>query len=101
MLDGALLACSPDETLAIVAADMGAVDNVIPISALPRGRMPDDVVERHAVGASDAHMEAYGGCDTLTTTWDGQMACTYKVADVAGTLRLISRTTGSFDGPGT
>ena len=72
-----LLVCAPEETTVLVAADTGAVDHVIPISALPRGCVPDGVVERHFVGANDAHIEAYGGCDTLMTTREGQIACKY------------------------
>ena len=52
----------------------------------PRGCVPDGVVERHFVGANDAHIETYGGCDTLMTTREGQLACKYQVADVARTL---------------
>ena len=98
--DDQILACAPEETTVLVAADTGAVDHVIPIGALPRGCVPDGVVERHFVGANDAHIEAYGGCDTLMTIREGPMACKYQVADVARTLRSVSRTTGPADGPG-
>ena len=63
--------------------------------------MPDGLVERHFVGANDAHIEAYGGCDTLMTTRESQIANRYQVADVARTLHSISRATGPIDGPGT
>ena len=72
-----LLVCAPEETTVLVAADTGAVDHVIPVSALPRGCVPDGVVERHFVGANDAHIEAYGGGDTRMTTREGQIACAY------------------------
>ena len=52
------------------------------------------------MGANDAHIETYGGCDTLMTTREGPMACKYHVADVARTLHSVSRTTGPADGPG-
>ena len=84
----------------LVAADTGAVDHVIPIGALPHGCVPDGIVERHFVGANDAHIEAYGGCDTMMSTREGPMACKYQVADVARTLHSVSRTTGPADGPG-
>ena len=58
----------------LVAADTGAVDHVIPIGAFPRGCVLDGVVERHFVGANDAHIEAYGGCDTLMSTREGPMS---------------------------
>ena len=61
----------------LVAADTGAVDHVIPIGALPRGCVLDGVVERHFVGANDAHIEAYGGCDTLMSTREGPISCKY------------------------
>ena len=83
-----------------MAADTGAVDHVIPIGALPRGCVPDGIVERHFLGANDAHIEAYGGCDTLISTCEAPMVCKYQVADVARTLRFVSRTTGPADGPG-
>ena len=95
-----LFACAPEETTVLVAADIGAVDHVIPIGALPRGCVLDGVVERHFVSANDAHIEAYGGCDTLMSTREGPMSCKYKVADVARTLHSVSRTTGPADGPG-
>ena len=72
-----LLVCAPEETTVLVAADTGAVDHVIHVSAVPRGCVPDGVVERHFVGANDAHIEAYGGCDTLMTTREGQIAFKY------------------------
>ena len=81
----------------LVAADAGAVDQFIPIGALPRGCVPDGIVERHFVGANDAHIEADGGCDTLMSTREGLMACKYEVAR---TLHSVSRTTGPADGPG-
>ena len=62
--------------------------------------MPDGIVERHFVSANDAHIEAYGGCDTFMSTGEGPMACKYQVADVARTLHSVSRTTGPADGPG-
>ena len=37
--------------------------------------MLDGFVERQFVGASGAIIEAYGCCDTLMTTCEGQMAC--------------------------
>ena len=95
-----LLACAPAEMTVLVAADTGAVDHVIPIGALPHGCVPDGIVERHFVGANDAHIEAYGGCDTMMSTREGPMACKYQVADVARTLHSVSRTTGPADGPG-
>ena len=95
-----LLACAPEETTVLVAADTGAVDHVIPIGALPRVCVPDSIVERHFVGANDAHIEAYGGCDTMMSTRGGPIACKYQVADVARTLRSVSETTGPAAGPG-
>ena len=59
-----LLACATAEMTVLVAADTGAVDHVIPIGALPHGCVPDGIVERHFVGANDAHIDAYGGCNT-------------------------------------
>ena len=82
-----------------MAADTGAVDHVIPIGALPRGCVPDGIVERHFVGANDAHIEAYGGCDTLMSTREGPMACKYQGRRSAGRLALrmaLASTTFSF-----
>jgi hypothetical protein len=95
-----LLACAPAEMTVLVAADTGAVDHVIPIGALPHGCAPDGIFERHFGGANDAHIEAYGGCDTMMSTREGPMACKYQVADVARTLHSVSRTTCPADGPG-
>ena len=96
-----LLAFAPEETTILVAANTGAVDHIIPVGALPCGCVPDGIVGRHFVSANDGHIEAYGGCDTLMTTREGQIACKYQVADIARTLHSISRTTGPIEGPGT
>ena len=55
--DDQLLACVPEETTVLVAADTGAVDHVIPIGALPGGCVPDGIVERHYVGENNAHIK--------------------------------------------
>ena len=57
------------------------------ITTLPRGCWFDGIVEPHFVGADNARIEAHGGCDTLLTTHEGQMAYNHQVADVARTLR--------------
>ena len=75
LLDSELLACDPKEKLVTVAADTGAVDNVINIADLSRGSELDGVVQRHFVGASNAHIENDGGCDTMLTANEGRVAC--------------------------
>ena len=90
----------PDETTVEVAADTGAVANVINKNDLPKGVVPDGVVKTHFVGASDEHIENYGTCRTLLKGNIEDVVTEWQAADVSKALHSISATTGPEDGPG-
>ena len=99
-----LLELAPATTRITVAADTGAVRNVINPKDLPRGAEPNGVITTHFVGASDEHIENYGEVDTMLSGSglnDQTVACNWCAADVSKALHSISETTGPFDGPGT
>ena len=95
-----LLTTAPAEVKVRIAADSGAVDNVINEDDLPAGVVPDGRAERHFVGASNEHIECQGACDSLLTGQHGQVACKWQVANVSRPLHSISKTTGPAEGPG-
>ena len=99
-----LLELAPATTRVTVAADTGAVRNVINPKDLPRGAEPNGVITTHFVGASDEHIENFGEVDILVSGGglnDQKLACNWCAADVSKALYSISETTGPFDGPGT
>ena len=99
-----LLELAPATTRITVAADTGAVRNVINPKDLPRGAEPNGVITTHFVGASDEHIENFGEVDTVLSGGglsDQKLACNWCAADVSKALHSISETTGPFDGPGT
>ncbi len=95
-----LLTTAPAQVKVSVAADTGAVDNVIGPDDLAADMAPDGKVERHFVGASDEHIENYGQCDSILSGDLGQVLCKWNVADVARPLHSISKMAGPEDGPG-
>ena len=60
-IPGELLTTAPEEITITVAADTGAVANVINPDDLPAGVEPDGVVKHHFIGASNEHIENWGG----------------------------------------
>ena len=98
-----LLEVVPETTRVTVAADTGAVRNVINPKDLPRGVQANGVITTHFVGASDEHIENYGEADTVLTGggMENPVSCNWCVANVSRALHSISETTGPFDGPGT
>ena len=95
-----LLATTPTEVKIAVAADSGAVAHVINPRELPSGSRPDGIVKTHFVGASNEHIENYGGCETLVTGSHGRVINEWQCADVGRALHSVSMTTGPADGPG-
>ena len=96
-----LLVAAPDEVRIKIAADTGAVDNVVGPSALPGNvHVEPNKTGRHFVGASNEHIECHGSCDTVLQSDHGQVACEWKVADVSRALHSISKVAGPADGPG-
>ena len=94
-----LLAAEPERTIK-VAKDSGACANVINPADLPRGVHPDGVFKNHFKGASDEHIEAYGGCETVMETEDGNKVVTpWQVCDVSRALSSVSQTTGPKEHP--
>ena len=91
---------APEEVTIVVAADSGAVTNVINPSELPAGCVPTGANGEHFVGASGEHIERYGEVDTVVSSRHGKVACTWQAADVTRALHSISKVTGPEHGPG-
>ena len=101
MIGDELLVAAPDEVRIKVAADTGAVDNVVRPADLPGSvHVTPNSTGRHFVGASNEHIENYGSCDTVLQSEHGQVACEWKVADVSRALHSISKVAGPAEGPG-
>ena len=97
----AILATRPAEVTVSVALDSGSVANVIKPASLPPGATPDGNKDgKHFVGASDEHIENFGGCDTLLRSDCGEMSCGWQVADVSRALHSVSLMAGPEEGPG-
>ena len=95
-----LLATTEPERTIKVAKDSGACANVINPADLPHGVEPDGVFKNHFKGASDEHIEAYGGCETVMETEDGNKVITkWQACDVSRALSSVSQTTGPKDHP--
>ena len=96
-----LFVAAPDEVKIKVAADTGAVDNVVRPGDLPGNvHITPNSTGRHFVGASNEHIENYGSCDTVLQSDHGQVACEWKVAGVSRALHSISKMAGPAEGPG-
>ena len=96
-----LLVAAPDEVKVKIAADTGAVDNVVHPGSLPGSvHVTPNETGRHFVGASNEHIENYGSCDTVLQTEHGKVACEWEVADVSRALHSISKVAGPPEGPG-
>jgi hypothetical protein len=101
MIGDELLVAAPDAVKVKIAADTGAVDNVVMPGALPGNvHVTPNTSGRHFVGASNEHIENFGSCDTVLTSEHGEVACEWKVADVSRALHSISKVAGPPEGPG-
>ena len=90
---------APDEVTIVVAADSGAVTNVINPSKLPAGCVPTGANAEHFVGASGEHIERYGEVDTVASSSHGKVACAWQAADVTRAVHSISKVAGPQHGP--
>ena len=90
----------PTETTIRVAADTGAVANVINPDDLPADCLtelePDGT---HFTGAGGGHIERYGEVDTIISSEHGRVGCNWQCADVNRALHSISTIAGPADGP--
>ena len=99
-ITGEISAVAPDEVTIVVAADSGAVANVINPSKLPAGCVPTGANGKHFVGASGEHIERYGEVDTVVSCSHCNLACAWQAADVTRALHSISKVAGPEHGPG-
>ena len=95
-----LMSVTPSEVTITVAADSGAVDNVIHPNDLPSGCVPSGANGEHFIGASGEHIERFGQVDTVITGSNGKVSCNWQCADVTRALHSISKVTGPEQGPG-
>ena len=85
-----------------VAADTGAVDNVIGEGDVPSSvRTVPNTTGRHFTGAGGDRIRQIGTCKTLMRDSNGrEIGCQWRVADVTRALHSISRIAGPEDGDG-
>ena len=95
-----LMSVTPSEVTITVAADSGAVDNVIHPDDLPAGCVLSGANGEHFIGASGEHIERFGEVDTVITGSSGKVSCSWQCADVTRALHSISKVTGPEQGPG-
>ena len=93
-ISGKLMSVTPSEVTITVAADSGAVGNVIHPNDLPAGCVPSGANGEHFIGASGEHIERFGEVDTVITGPNGKVACGWQCADVTRALQSISKVTG-------
>ena len=91
-----------EETEVEVAADTGAVDNVIGEGDVPSSvRTVPNTTGRHFTGAGGDRIRQIGTCKTLMRDSNGrEIGCQWRVADVTRALHSISRIAGPEDGDG-
>ena len=73
---------------------------VINPQELLSGAHPDGIVKMHFVGASNQHIENYGGCETSFSGSHGRVITDWQCADVSRALHSVNMTTGPADVPG-
>ena len=99
--DEAELLATTEKVIVKVAADSGAVANVIHPKELPTNAKPrPNTTGRNFVGANSTTIERYGSCDTKLETKHGVVGCGWQLADVSRALHSISTIAGPKDGPG-
>ena len=99
-ISGKLMSVTPSEVTITVAADSGAVDNVIHPNNLPAGCVLFGTNGEHLIGASGEHIAGFGEVDTVLTGLNGKVSCNWQCADVTRALHSISKVTGPEQSPG-
>ncbi len=99
--DDSIIAATTEKVRVRVAADSGAVANVINPGSLPSDAKPTpNADDTHFVGAGGGRIRKYGTYTSKLESEHGAVGCNWQVADVIRPLHSISTIAGPEEGPG-
>jgi hypothetical protein len=99
--DDSLIAATTEKVRVRVAADSGAVANVINPGSLPSDAKPTpNADDTHFVGAGGGRIRKYATYTSTLESEHGAVGCNWQVADVIRPLHSISTIAGPEEGPG-